>query len=712
QWWGMGRQLLRDETVFREAVTRCDRALREFADWSLIEELSADESASRMGETWLAQPANFALQVGLAALWRAHGVTPDAVVGHSTGEIAAFHEAGVYSLQDAARIAVHRSRLQQTLAGTGTMLAVSLTEDEAERRVRPYRDRVSIAAVNSPTSISLAGEADALALLAEELRAEQLFAKFLTVQVPYHSVGMERIKDDLLTALAPLEPRPAHLPLYLTGSEGVARGGELDADYWWKNVRERVRFRAAVDRLAADGHHVFLEIGPHPVLGHAIRECLEATGAAGSTLPSIRRRENESERFALSLASLHNLGADIDWDLLQPSGRPVTLPRHPFRRDRHWTEPRAVAQVRLGHIDHPLLGRRTDRTEPVWQARLDTESLPYLADHRIQDTVVFPAAGYIEMATQAALRLTGATTAVLADIDLRKALFLPDGEDRDVEVALSSQDASFTVASAATGDDGERTVHASGVVRTGQRRRAKAPLDAAAIRARTVRRLDGPDCYTALAALGYHYGPAFRAIEEVWIGAGEVLARIRPPEGVDASGHHLHPVLLDACFQALLTPQLLRDPAPEAGIRLPLSLEEVALEPIGDQPLWVHATVRPADADTTLGDIALYADDGAPLGRIQGFRAADVEKAATAVARTTIDSWLAETVWTECPEPGEEDPLAPAAITARDHGWLVLADTQGVADAFATLAAARGERCHLVRRGEAYAGAGPDGSFT
>ncbi|MFH8375550.1 amino acid adenylation domain-containing protein [Streptomyces cyaneofuscatus] len=717
QWWGMGRQLLYQEPVFREAVTRCDRALREFADWSLIEELTAEEFASRMDETWLAQPANFALQVGLAALWRSYGVRPDAVVGHSTGEIAAFYEAGVYSLQDAARIAVHRSRLQQTLAGTGTMLAVSLTEDEAERRVRPYRDRVSIAAVNSPTSLTLAGEKEALGLLAEELRAEKLFAKFLTVQVPYHSVGMEQIKDELLTSLAPLEPRPAQLPLYLTGSEGVAEGGELDAAYWWTNVRDRVRFRAAVDRLAGDGHQVFLEIGPHPVLGHAIRECLEAAGATGLTLPSIRRQEDESERFALSLASLHNLGADIDWDVLQPSGRPVTLPPHPFRRDRHWTEPPAVAQVRLGQVDHPLLGRRIDRTDPAWQARLDTESLPYLADHRIQDTVVFPAAGYIEMATQAALRLTGSTTAVLADIDLRKALFLPDGEDRTVEVSLSLEDAAFTIASPATGDDGERTVHASGIVRTGQRRRTGAPLDAAAIRSRTVRRLDGPDCYAALAGLGYHYGPAFRAIEEVWIGAGEVLARIRPPEAVDAAGHHLHPVLLDACFQALLTPQLLQDPAPGAGIRLPLSLAEVALEPVGDQPLWVHATVRPADADTTLGDIALYADDGAPLGRIEGFRAADVEKAATAVARTTIDSWLAETVWTECPgpgaeEPGEEDPLASAVIAARDHGWLVLADTQGIADAFAALAAARGERCHLVRRGEAYAGAGPDGSFT
>ncbi|MFD8906583.1 amino acid adenylation domain-containing protein [Streptomyces sp. NPDC059586] len=712
QWWGMGRQLLRDEPVFREAVTACDDALREFADWSLIEELTAEESASRMAATWLAQPANFALQVGLAALWRSYGVRPDAVVGHSTGEIAAFHEAGVYSLRDAARVAVHRSRLQQTLAGTGTMLAVSLTEEEAERRVRPYRDRVSVAAVNSPTSVTLAGETEALGLLADELRAEQLFAKFLTVQVPYHSVGMERIKDELLAELAPLEPRPARLPLYLTGAEGVARGPELDAAYWWKNVRDRVRFRAAVDRLAGDGHQVFLEIGPHPVLGHAIRECLEATGATGLTLPSIRRQEDESERFALSLASLHNLGADIDWDLLQPSGRPVTLPPHPFRRDRHWTEPPAVAQIRLGHVDHPLLGRRTDRAEPAWRARLDTESLPYLADHRIQDTVVFPAAGYIEMATQAVLRLTGGTTAVLADIDLRKALFLPDGEDRTVEVSLSLEDAAFTIASPATGDDGERTVHAAGIVRTGQRRRTGAPLDATAIRARTVRRLAGPDCYTALAGLGYHYGPAFRAIEEVWIGAGEVLARIRPPEGADAAGHHLHPVLLDACFQALLTPQLLRDPAPGAGIRLPLSLDEVALEPVGDQPIWVHATVRPADADTTLGDIALYADDGTPLGRIEGFRAADVEKAATAVARTTIDSWLAETAWAERPELGEEDPLAPEVIAARDHGWLVLADTQGVADAFSTLAAARGERCHLVRQGEAYAGACPDGSYT
>ncbi|MFE6918088.1 non-ribosomal peptide synthetase/type I polyketide synthase [Streptomyces rubiginosohelvolus] len=712
QWWGMGRQLLEEEPVFRDAVTACDRALREFADWSLVDELTAEESVSRMSETWLAQPANFAVQVGLAALWRSHGVRPDAVVGHSTGEIAAFHAAGVYSLRDAARIVVHRSRLQQTLAGTGTMLAVSLSEDEAERRVRPYSDRVSIAAVNSPTAITLAGDEAALTLLAEELRAEQQFAKFLTVEVPYHSVGMERIKDELLTQLAPLEPRPAEVPLYLTGVEGTARREELDAAYWWKNVRDRVRFRSAIDRIADDGHRVFLEIGPHPVLGHAIRECLDAGGRSALTLPSIRRREDETERFATSLGTLHTLGVPIDWDLLQPTGRPVTLPRHPFRRDRHWTEPRPVAQVRLGHRDHPLLGRRTDATEPTWQARLDTEALPYLADHRIQDTVVLPAAGYLEMAAQAVLRLTGGTTAVLADIDLSKALFLPDGEDRTVEVSLSLENAAFTIASP-TGEDGERAVHASGIVRTGQRRRTTPPLDASAIRARSRRHLEGPDCYTALAALGYHYGPAFQAMEEVWIGADEVLARIRPPRAIgdDAAGHHLHPALLDACFQTLLTPLIPTTPegsAPAGGIRLPLSLDEVALEPIGDQPFWAHATLLPADADTTLGNIALYADDGTPLGRIEGFRAADIEKAATAVARTTIDSWLAEPVWTDCPPLSAEDAGAPP----QDVSWLLLADTGGLADAFASLADARGERCRLVRRGAAYTASADGRTYT
>ncbi|MFI9625939.1 amino acid adenylation domain-containing protein [Streptomyces sp. NPDC052042] len=734
QWWGMGRQLLQSDEAFREAVTRCDRAVRELAGWSLIEEMTADEADSRMAETWLAQPANFALQIGLAAMWRRYGVRPDAMVGHSTGEIAAFYEAGVYTLDDAVRIVVHRSRLQQLLTGTGTMLAVSLPEKEAQTRAAVYGDRVSVAAVNSPSAVTLAGEHDALAELAEELRAEQVFARFLTVQVPYHSAGMEVIKDELLASLAGIEPRPATVPLYLTGQDGTAHGTELDAGYWWKNVRDRVRFRSAVDRLADDGYGLFLEIGPHPVLGHSIRECLHGRGTTARTLPSIRRRENEPERFAASLAQLHTLGIRIAWDALHPAGTPVTLPRYPWKRDRYWTEPAPVARVRLGHADHPLLGRRTTHPEPTWHAALDTERLPYLDDHRIQSTAVFPAAGYLEMAIQAVRALTGGTHAVLTDIELRKALFLPGGEERAVRLTLSPRNAAFTIASAGE-DENARAVHASGVVRSGQPRPPGPPVDIEAVGARMPRRLDGEGCYAGLAALGYHYGPAFRAVEEVRIGHGEVLARLRPPAviGDDAARHHIHPVLLDGCFQALLTTRLPGDGADRqgSGIRLPLSIDEVRLAPVGDRPFWAHATVTREDAEEIVGDIALYADDGEPLGRIEGFRAADVEKASTAVGLGTIDSWLAETVWTDRPHTdgtestngspaghgtanthGDADEERAGAVPATGAGWLVFADSRGVGDALGALLTARGERCHLVRPGESYRRADDGREFT
>ncbi|WP_455432703.1 non-ribosomal peptide synthetase/type I polyketide synthase [Streptosporangium soli] len=736
QWWAMGRRLFETEPVYREAIERCDHEIGKLAGWSLIKELNAAEDDSRMAETWLAQPANFAVQIGLAALWRKYGVRPDAVVGHSTGEVAAFYEAGVYSLQDAIKIVVHRSRLQQKLVGTGTMLAVSLPEAEALRRLRGHGDQVSVAAVNSPTAITLAGDEDALAKIAVELQAEQIFVRFLSVRVPYHSPRMELIKDELLSSLADLEPRAAQVPLYLTGQEGLARGDELDADYWWRNVRDGVRFHAAIDRLVDDGYGLFLEVGPHPVLGHSIQECLSARNAEGRTLPSIRRQEDEAARFAMSLAALHNLGVDIAWDVLHPAGTPVTLPRYPWKRDRYWVEPAAVEQIRLGRRDHPLLGRRMATAEPTWEATLDTEALPYLGDHRIQDNVLFPAAGYLEMATQAVRAMTGGTEVTLADVELRKALFLTGGEARKVQLSFAGEGAAFTIATM-PGAGQDRIVHAGGIVRAGQPRRLGAALDTEAIRARGGRRLDGPGCYAALAAMGYQYGPAFQGIEEVWIGPGEALARIRPAETLagDAADHHFHPALLDSCFQSLLAAQLPDEDtgSPGTGIRLPLSIGEARLGPVGDQPIWAHATIVRDDGEELVGDIAVYTEGGAPLGRIDGFRAVDVEKASATVGLGTIDNWLADLTWVERPLPacpvgsansaslvgsadsvgpiGSADPAGPIgsahpAGPANDDvlaaEWLIFADTQGVGDELATLIRARGERCHLVRPGWSY----------
>ncbi|MEU6231900.1 amino acid adenylation domain-containing protein [Kitasatospora sp. NPDC047058] len=730
QWWAMGRQLFATEPVYREAVEACAAHLAELTGWSLLDELAADEADSRMGGTWLAQPANFAVQSGLAALWRSRGVRPDAVVGHSTGEVAAFHEAGVYDLADAVKVVVHRSRLQQRLAGTGGMLAVALSEAEAVRRIRRYGDAVSVAAVNSPASLTLAGDGTALAELAAALTAEQVFARPLAVEVPYHSARMELIKDELLESLADLKARPAQVPLYLTGQEGTAYGTELDAAYWWRNVRDGVRFQQAVERLADDGFSLFLELGPHPVLGRAIQETVEArsarSGAAARpaaaarpgdaarpaadrpevcTLPSIRRLEDEQVTFTSSLAALHNLGVEVDWSVLQPAGRPVPLPRYPFRRDRHWVEPRPVEQVRQGRQDHPLLGRRLVGAEPAWEARPDAEALPYLEDHRIQGRVLFPAAGYLEMAVQAVRALTGGTDAALAGIELRKALFLPDDGSRAVRLTLSAENGAFTVT---TGND-ERTVHATGTVRPGQRRhRPGHRLDVGAVRARAARHLSGPDCYTALAALGYDYGPAFQGIHEVWIGPDEALAAVRPPAAVagQGAGHQVHPVLMDTFFQTLLTPQLLADGPAGAGIRLPVAIDEVRVEAVGERPLWVHATVTRDGGDELVGDIAVHDEDGRPLGGVTGFRAADVEKAATAVGLATIDGWLAEPVWRELPDASG----APDLLAEHPDHWLLFADARGVAEELAARITARGGSCRLVHPGTGYRPAGPDGA--
>ncbi|MGV9268406.1 non-ribosomal peptide synthetase/type I polyketide synthase [Kitasatospora sp. NPDC003701] len=728
QWWGMGRRLFATEPVYREAVERCSEHLAELTGWSLTDELAADEAHSRMAETWLAQPANFAVQVGLAALWRSRGVRPDAVVGHSTGEVAAFHEAGVYDLADAVKVVVHRSRLQQKLAGTGGMLAVALTEAEAVRRIRPYGDAVSVAAINSPGSLTLAGDGTVLAELAAALTAEQVFARPLTVEVPYHSARMELIKDELLESLADLKARPAQVPLHLTGREGTAYGTELDAAYWWRNVRDSVRFQQAVERLGDDGYSLFLEIGPHPVLGRSIQETLEARPGGADrpeirTLPSIRRQEDERTTFTASLAALHNLGVEVDWSVLQPAGRPVPLPRYPFKRDRHWVEPRAVEQIRRGRLDHPLLGRRLAGAEPAWEARLDAEALPYLEDHRIQGRVLFPAAGYLEMAVQAVRALTGGADAALAGIELRKALFLPDEESRAVQLTLSAENGSFTIstgtagpADGATGDGPERTVHAVGTVRPGQRRRPGHRLDAERIRARATRHLAGADCYTALAALGYHYGPAFQGIDEVWIGPGEALAVVRPTAAIagQGAGHQVHPVLMDAFFQTLLTPQLLVAGQPgqagEAGtsIKLPLAIDEVRLDAVGEQPLRVHATVTRDDGDEIVGDIAVYDESGTPLGGITGFRAADVEKASTAVGLATIDGWLVEPTWSELSDASD----TPDQLAEHPDHWLLFADSGGVADELAARIAERGGSCHLVRPGSGYRTSGDGGEST
>src|SRR5262249_15037116 len=261
QWWAMGRQLLVHEPTYRRAVEDIDDLFGQWGGWSLVEKLTAHEHRSEIQQTQFGQPAIFALQVGLAALWRSWGVEPAAVLGHSAGEMAAAHIAGALSLEDAARVTYHRSRLQQRMSGEGIMLAVGISCDEAEQLVDLHPHAISIAAVNGPNSLTLSGEADILMEIDSRLNAAGTVSKALAVDVPFHSPKMDPLREELLEALRDLRPQRASIPFFSTVTGTPLIGPELDAAYWWRNVRQPVFFHSTLRAVAETGPRVFLEIG-------------------------------------------------------------------------------------------------------------------------------------------------------------------------------------------------------------------------------------------------------------------------------------------------------------------------------------------------------------------------------------------------------------------------------------------------------------------
>ena len=335
----MGRQLLGQEPVFRRTVERCDELLLPLAGWSLLHELTADEADSRLDYTTYAQPAIFAVQMALVDLWRSWGVTPDAVVGHSMGEVAAAVTAGVLSLSDALRIVWHRGRLMERARGTGKMAVVEFSQHEAELAVAGLEDRVGIAVCNSPNSVVLAGETIALQTLTDSLQRRNIFIQYLSLDFSSHNPQMDPFLVEMAASVGEVQPHAASLPLVSTVTGQFADGVEMDADYWASNVRETVQFERAMTLLLQAGYDTFLEIGPHPVLAPAIMQNMLHHGQRGTVLPSLRLNKDDRMVLLRSLAALYAGGRDVDWNALAASGAQlVSLPAYPWQRERHWLE--------------------------------------------------------------------------------------------------------------------------------------------------------------------------------------------------------------------------------------------------------------------------------------------------------------------------------------------------------------------------------------
>ncbi|MGI5336447.1 type I polyketide synthase [Streptomyces sp. CA-181903] len=343
QWAGMAVGLLDTSTVFRESVEACERALEPFVDWSLTDVLREAPGAPGLERVDVVQPVLWAVMVSLAALWRSMGVEPAGVVGHSQGEIAAACVAGGLSLEDGARVAALRSRaIGEILSGTGGMVAVTLGADAVAELLDGLGDRASVAAVNGPLSTVVSGEPAALDELLERCEAREIRARRVPVDYASHSAQVERVRERVLADLAGIRPRTGTVPFHSTLTGETVDTAGLDADYWYRNLRETVRFEPVVRDLLAQGQGAFVECSPHPVLTVGVEEAAQEAGVPAVAVGSLRRDEGDWRRFLTSLAEAHTRGLAVDWTpAFPPAARRLTeLPTYAFQRRGYWVETR------------------------------------------------------------------------------------------------------------------------------------------------------------------------------------------------------------------------------------------------------------------------------------------------------------------------------------------------------------------------------------
>ncbi len=701
QWWAMGRQLMQEEPVFRAVIERCDELFTRHSGWSLLQEMLADEADSHMNETRVSQPANFALQLGLVALWRSWGIEPAAIIGHSAGEVAAVHAAGGLNLEDAVRLIYHRSRLQHQTTGMGKMLAVGLPHAEATKLIADYSEQVSIAAINSPSSVTLVGDPDSLAAIAEPLQQQGVFCRYLQGKVPYHSHYMNPLKDELLTVLDGLQATTASVPLYSTVTGGRIDGCELTAPHWWRNVRNPVLFAAAIEQLIRDGYTTFVELSPHPVLASSISEGLANQKQTGLVVSSLRRNEPERATILAALGALYTQDAPVNWQTLYASGgNIVTLPSYPWQHERYWNETELSAQDRLGYKVHPLLGRQVPAPIPTWQVELNPRLVSYLDDHRIQGTVVYPGAAYAETALSAAQQAFGVAADLLeTQIEFRKALFLAEGETPTLRVTLDPSDATFTIHSQSIANPNSWTLHAAGRMFPRQAFTTPRPLDIDEVRERCGTALSSTACYQQFRNFGLEYGPTFQGVQQLWQGNNEALAQVEITSGIrsDLAPYQIHPAILDLCFQVLaaVLPFAPEGAENEGMVYMPVGVEHGSRVPgTFTDTLYIHATLTEQNASMLRGDIRLYDDTGKPLMEIIGCRATALERSQGAVAARPPEIY--ELAW-------EAQAREPAEPPSGSGSWLIFADQSQIGRSTAALLEEHGERCVLVYPGSKFA---------
>ncbi|MCZ7379901.1 SDR family NAD(P)-dependent oxidoreductase [Micromonospora sp. WMMC250] len=614
QWAGMAAALLDSSPVFAQHMAACDKALAPWIDWNLLDVVRGMPGAASLDRVDVVQPALFAVMVSLAELWKAHGVTPAAVVGHSQGEIAAAHIAGALTLDDAAKIVALRSAAIAIHATGGAMMSLALPADAATSLVDAWQERITVAAINSPRSVVVSGDQHALAELQAHCDSHGIRARPIAVDYASHSADVEPLRNALVQQLADISPLPARVLFYSAVTGQPLDAAELGAQYWYRNLREPVQFELANRRLLADGHTVFLEASPHPVLSVAVQDTIDDTGSAATVIGSLRRDDGGFDRFLTGLATAFVHGVAVDWSavLAGTAGPVLPLPTYPFQHERFWlhagrgaTDP---AGLGLAAADHPLLAASIGLAAGdgvVLTGRLSLQSQPWLADHAVSGVVLLPGTAFVELALRAGDEV-GCDR--IEELMLEVPLLLPERGGAAVQVRVGAADESGRrpVNVHSCPDDGdsesEWTQHASGVLSQGGAALADAMTTHFASwppPAATAVAVDGH--YDNVARAGYTYGATFQGLHAAWRSGDDVYAEVAVPKQAadDAKRFGLHPALLDAALHGIGLGNFFHT----AGqVRLPFAWNGVSLFASGATALRVR--LSPAGGDAVTVDIA------------------------------------------------------------------------------------------------------------
>jgi acyl transferase domain-containing protein len=558
QWAGMGLELAREFGVFAEALAECGEALRPVAGWDLEAELAGD-----LARVDVVQPALWAVMVSLARLWRSFGVEPAAVVGHSQGELAAAVVAGALPLADAARVVALRSRLiGERLAGRGGMVWVGSAAGQVREQVAAWDGRLSVAAVNGPAATVVSGEPGALDELMAACERAGVMARPIPVDYASHSAQVEQVEAELLAAVGQLQPRPCQIPFHSTVTGQVMAGTDLDARYWYRNLRQTVQLEPVIGALLAAGHTAFVEMSPHPVLAMTIQQTAEATGADTVAVGSLRENDGGRQRFVTSLAHAWAHGVTIDWRPLFPAtSRRIDLPTYPFQRERYWLTPHhGTTPTGDGHPLRAVTTELAGTGGALLTATVSRAEARWLSDHTVAGSVVVPGTLLVELALEAG-HAVGCGR--LEEFTLQAPMTLPEHDRIQLQVRVSAPeegaDRPVTVhARPAGARAGEPwALHASGLLapHAGLAGAHDAELQAWPPPRADLLDLDG--FYPSLAAAGYGYGPAFRGVTAAWRRGDEVFAEVSLPASDDGVAWPLglHPALFDAALHGALRQQ-------------------------------------------------------------------------------------------------------------------------------------------------------------